>query len=245
MSQIYQQTLSLEQIQIYSSCPRQYGYSIGAPKPQAPEDHFIKSSIRTLIKQSYANRSEHGYDPQWDTIKSRVNKLCFKDININDKEAFQFAYKRSYNILRVMHHWYYKLFCNDSVEGLVNVPLNVLVNKTTVNAEIDIALLDSKHKLIPIIFNYNDILPTMLYNNIQFKTLLWMIYKETGVYPKLVYYYVINNESIHKHEVYNKTPLNVIENYVNFIVRGIENKIFYPSVNTQCDTCSYNKICTI
>jgi hypothetical protein len=244
MSLISPKTLTLEQIQTYSSCPRQYGYSIGAPK-QPAEDNFIKSSIKTLVKQCYANRSQHGYDPQWDTIKSRVNKLCFVDTDINDKEAFQFAYKRSYNILRVMHHWYYKLFANDSVEGLVNIPLNVLVNKTIVQAQLDIALLDKEHKLIPIIFNDNDILPTMLYNNIQFKTLLWLIYKETGVYPELVYYFNITQESIHKHEVYNKTPVNVIENYVNFIVRGIENKIFYPSVNSQCSSCRFEKQCTI
>lgn len=237
-----QTSLTLDQLQTYSKCPRQYGYSIGAPKPK---DMSTRSIIKDLIKQAYANRSQHGYDPQWETIKSRVDKLVYENVDISNKEAYKLAYKRAMNLLSIMHQWYYKLFSKDDRDGLVNIPLNVLVNKTTITSNIEVAILDKHYQIVPIIFNDQDILPTMLYNNLKFKSLLWLIYKETDIYPKLTYYYQVTDSNISKHEIYNKTPLSTIENYMNFMVRGIENKIFYPSVSEQCNNCEYNSICSI
>lgn len=235
--------LTLDQIQLYSNCPRKFGYTLAAETIQ-PQPDFFRESIKALVKQCYINRSQHGYNPQWDTVKARVNKLCFADVDMSNKEAFQFAHKRSVELLTVLHYWYHKHFSEESREALVNIPLSVTVNRTVIEETLDIAVLDSKYKLIPTIFNDTDILPNMLYNNMKFKSLLWLVYKETGVIPEVTNYLVITQQGIHPHKVFNKTHMDVIDKYVNFIIRAIENSVFYPSVSSQCDTCEFQKICT-
>ncbi|HLX54686.1 MAG TPA: hypothetical protein VKR58_12125, partial [Aquella sp.] len=89
---------------MYSACPRKYGYSIlTAPSNKSPDNN--KNAIKDLIKQAYANKSQHGYIPQWDTIKTRVNKIAYENIDISNKEAYSLAYKRSLSLLAIMHQW--------------------------------------------------------------------------------------------------------------------------------------------
>lgn len=245
MLQTFQKTfhLSPTQIQSYSICPRQFGFELQVP-PITKQDTF-KENIKILIKQCYINRTQHGYNPQWETIKQRINKICFSEIDINNKEAFKLASKRAINLLGVMHVWYTKHFSIDSREALVNVPLQVTVNKTIISETLDIALLDAKYQVVPVIFNDTDILPNMMYNNMKFKTLLWLIYKEINIVPNVSEYLVITNQSIQVHKLFNKTHMDTIDNYVNFIIRAIENKIFYPSVSEHCNSCSFRDVCVI
>lgn len=245
MLQTFQKTLHLSptQIQSYSVCPRQFGFELQTPII-SKHDPF-KENIKLLIKQCYINRTQHGYNPQWETIKQRVNKICFVDTDINDKEAFKLASKRAIQLLAVMHIWYTKHFSNDSREALVNVPLQVTVNKTIISDTLDIALLDTKYQVVPVIFNDTDILPNMMYNNMKFKTLLWLIYKEINIIPKVSEYIVITDLTVQVHKLFNKTHMDTIDNYVNFIVRAIENKIFYPSVSEHCSGCNFKDVCII
>lgn len=244
MLPIYPKTITLDQIQSYSICPRQFGFNI-AETIDLPTKNAFRDNVKELIKQSYINRTQHGYSPQWETIKQRVNKLYFSSIDINDKEAFKLASKQSISLLNVMHYWYYKHFSNDTREALVNIPLQVTVNRTILETNLDLAFLDNKYNVIPALFNDNDILPNMLYNNMKFKTLLWMVYKQIEIIPDVSKYIFITDQTVQVHDIFNKTYMDTIDRYINFIIRGIENKIFYPSVSSHCDSCAFKNKCII
>jgi CRISPR/Cas system-associated exonuclease Cas4 (RecB family) len=232
--------INLNQIQLYSSCPRKFGFVQSVP-PTKQEDNIFK----TIIKQCYINRSQHGYDPQWETIKTRVNRHYFADVDIKDKEAFSTAYKQSLATITVLHYWYHKTFMSDNRHGIVNIPLGVQVSNSTIVASVDIILLDQKYGPVPLIFSDNYPSLLTLHNDIKFKTLLWLIWKETTYESKKTEFAITTSESIKYTSIYNKSSMDTIEKYVNFIVRGIENKVYYPSVNTQCNSCEYAKICVI
>jgi hypothetical protein len=71
-----------------------------------------------------------------------------------------------------------------------------------------------------------------------------MIYKEINIVPELTEYIVIAPESVQVHKIFNKTHMDVINDYTNYLVRGMEHKIFYPSVSKDCNECPYKNICT-
>lgn len=235
---------SPDHIQTYSQCPRQFSFKYNS------EYNFSKldpnrESIKDLIKQCYINRTKHGYDPEWNTLKSRINKICFGHININNKIEFDLAYKKSISLLKLFHRWYYKEFKRDTRQGICNVKLSVPISSSIVDVTVDLILLDPKYKVVPIIFDDDSLLPEQLHNNIKIKSTLYLLYKEIGHYPSLFEYYSISPERIDIHHAYNKTQLDIIEKHVNFIVRGIEYKAFYTSVSEQCNSCSFQKICNL
>lgn len=236
--------LTLDQVKRYSKCPRQFSFVESAgdifSKPN-PETQIAK----TLIKQSYTNRSQHGYDPQWETIKTRINKHYFSSIDVSNKDIFQYTYKKSVAMMGVMHYWYYKVFLNDTRHGVANVPMSVDVSNSTINISIDAILIDNKYGPVPLIFNDDGQEAIELHNDIKFKSMLWMIWKNTGMVPKTVEFATVTTDSVKYQRIWNKTPMQTIEKYINFIVRGIENKIFYPSVNSQCNHCAFKQICIL
>lgn len=234
--------ISLEDIRIYSKCPRQYFYGKSVPFTRT-EDRY-RSIIKTVIRQSYINRSQHNYDPQWETIKTRINKLYFENVDVSRKEIFDPIYRQSVATMATMHYWYHKIFLNDMRSGIVNIPMNVDISNSSINFSMDI-LLDNKYEAVPLLFNDYNLVPVELSNDIEFKSLLYLFYKATDLYPKVVEYGIITQDSVKYQKVFSKTPIDTIEKYVNFIVRGMENKIFYPSVNEQCSSCRFKDICTI
>ncbi len=234
--------LSLEDIKTYSKCPRQYFYDKNAPSIRYKDQY--RSVIQTVIKQSYINRSQHNYDPQWETIKTRINKSYFENVDVSKKEVFEPIYRKSVATMQTMHYWYHKIFMEDLRPGIVNVPLTVDISNSVINLTVD-TLLDNKYEVVPLIFNDNNLTPIQLANNIEFKTIMYCIYKAIGVYPKVIEYAIITQDSVKYQKVFNKTPIDTIEKYVNFIVRGIEHKVFYPSVNEQCENCRFKDICTL
>ncbi len=234
--------ISLEQILTYSKCPKKYSFDLYNIKQKSinKNDEIIKN----LIKEIYINRAQDGYTTQWETVKSRIDKICFKDINIKDKTAFNDAYNRSKNLLSIMHTWYYKYFSLDKREGLVNLTLDTQVDKLTISHTYDLIILDPNYKTIPIIFALNNWDYTTLHNNLYIKLITWMLYKNLGYDSKVLEYWIPNSNSIEIRKIFNKTKMDILEKYINFIVRGIEYDIFYPSVNEQCNTCEYKNICT-
>ncbi len=233
--------LDPKQIKLFASCPKQYSFLVNSGLDTKPKVNIIKE----LIKQCYINRTQHGYNPQWETIKTRINKHCFGPVDIKDKEAFQKAYRESVNLIGILHYWYFKIFAEDNRTCVVNVPLKIQVSNSFVQSSIDLVALDSKYQMIPILFDDSEIDFVKPYNDIIFKVLMWMIWKETGVFIKKVDHAVVTQDSVQYSSVWNKSSMDTIEKYVTFIVKAIENKVFFPSVGSQCSQCPFEKICSI
>ena len=239
-------SLTLDQIQNYSICPRQLGYKLINGDNGNSSLSPIRKIVKEIIKQAYINRAQHSYTPQWETIKARVNKACFEDIDINNKAQFKIIYEQSITILNILSGWYHKIFLSTKHEGITNVPLSVVINRTTISYQADLVLYDSDYGIIPVLFNDNDILPTMLYNNIKYKSILWLLYKELDVISKLSQYIFIGPNSLQVHNIYNKEDsIKRTGRYLEYIVTGIEKQIFYPCISSECNTCLYKDICTI
>ncbi len=220
------------------------GYELVSPlvsKVPVSKDTIVKD----IIKQCFINRSQHSYNPEWETIKARVNKACFESIDINIKEDYEKAYQLSIQCLQILHYWYYKSFTLDTREALINVPINLLVSNSTINAQIDIVLLDNKYGAIPIVFS-NGLSPNSLYNNIETKGLLWLLYTQLEKYPTKYEYLVINERVVDTNILFAKSDsIDRIGKYIVHIVKSIESQVFYPSVSEACNSCRFSSICTI
>lgn len=235
--------LTLDDIQAYSQCPRQYAFRKNAGLGmQSSKYRYI---IREIIKQCYINRTQHNYDPQWETIKTRINKFYFENIDVSRKEIFEPVYRESIATMGTLHYWYYKIFNEDVRTGIVNVPVSLPVSNSILTTIIDVVLLDKQYGPVPIVFDNDKIIPNQLSTNIKFKSLFFMLSKELQVPVTVCEYGIITEQTVKYQKVFNKSAIDTIEKYVNFIVRGIENKIFYPSVNEQCNHCSFQQICVL
>lgn len=235
--------LSLNDIKIYSKCPRQYSYLRQVEIPTKTSSY--RTIIKQIIKQCYINRTQHNYDPQWETIKTRINKFYFEHTDVTKKEIFEPVYRESIATMATLHYWYYKIFMEDPRHGIVNVPIETEISNSTVNIIIDIVLLDKKYGPVPVLFDDNKYLAFDLSRDITFKSMFFMLSRELQTSSVVAEYAIITENSVKYQKVFNKTPIDTIEKYVNFIVRGIENKVFYPSVNEQCNHCSFREICVL
>ncbi len=235
------QPIQLNQIAKYSACAQKYSLS-QISLPTKTNDGF-KDHIKELIKQCYVNRTKSNSDPTWETVKNRINKICFEDADINNKEEFNEAYKLSIRLLTVMHHWYYKQFTKDKLTGFVNLPLSYFYGSFSIEETLDLVFLDNKFGIIPVFFSDIPIAP--LYNNIEYKSLLYMLYLETNVAPEVTDYLIIKEESVIRKRVVNKVEaIKQMGKHINHILTGISNKVFTPAVSEQCDSCEFKSICS-
>lgn len=237
--------LTLEDIELYSKCPKQYSF-YKATKTN-PIIHYKDEEriVKEIIKQSYINRTQHNYDPEWSTIKSRINKYCFEGVDVSQKDIFEPVYRKSIQIMTALHYWYYNMFVNDSRFGIVNVPLSINVANSTINMVADIVLIDQEHGPVPIIFGDTTTKSTTVNRDIKFKTMLLALAKQTQTAVRAAEMVLITPETVKYKKLLNKTPIDTIEKYVTFIVKGIEHSIFYPSVNEQCNNCSFRNVCVL
>ncbi len=232
--------LSLEKILLYSQCPKKYSFDLHQIKKNTIDSN--KLVIKNLIKQIYINKTKDGFTTSWETIKARINKICFEPVDINNKEQFNIALKRAESLLSIMHGWYYKYYLNQTVqEGLVNIPLERLVSKTTITHTYDLVVLNLKHKAIPVIFDTI----TNPHNNLYLKAMVWLLSKELKEPINKIELWDITSTKVDIVSLYNKTDIEYIDKCINFITRSIEFKIFYPAVSEQCNSCEWKNVCTI
>ena len=235
--------ITLQQIQKYSECPRQLHYKQSLEKELYPKvvDPF-KVLVKDIIKQSYSSYIKNKSYLSWITIKNRIDKICFKSTNIDDSDQFDKAYKQSIKLINGLYKWYYSYYIK-SPPALVNVDLSIPIGNSVINHRLDLLFI-KEDRLVPLIFD--DTMLSIPYNRLEYKALLWLIYKETQQFPKVTEFIQIREQSIKSLSMHNSLDIiDKLERYILHIVQGIEKSIFYPSINSQCNECEFKTICTI
>lgn len=238
--------ITLPHLLAFSKCPKKYAFDKQTGIQISSPTDFNSSIVKNIIKRTYVTDTKDSKIRTWDSIKNELNKQCYKNIDINNKQQFQLAYKKSIAILDILYHWYHKYYINNSTDAFVNFPLEVeLSNGIIISHTFDLLLLDPTKQVIPVMFNDYGWDPSTLSNNLYVKAQFWLLQKAADLTPKQLYYWTPKMYAFETKIIYNKSNLQNLDRYINFIASGIKYEIAYPAVNEQCTVCPYRDICTV
>ncbi len=206
--------------------------------------------LERCLKGAYINKSRTGIRPSWKSITGTVDKFVFRDVDIEDQEATKVAYKRSLSYIdSIKKSWFDPLFLTESYDGLCDMKLGMIVGEhSLLHDTVDLILFDEKDVIICQVTDVDDPVST-LYNDIRLRGQALMLSRELGKNVNKIRRITWKKETaitvkdihIHHPEEFNRKT----EIAISQMVEGIRNEVFYTSVNTQCLTCPFRKICSM
>lgn len=210
--------------------------------------------LKDIVCSAYLRASRQTKKNPWRLITAEIDKFIFADILPREHPDYDTdidtKFKRSVDYIRsIQKTWYDPYFLTEGMEGFPELkcaylcPGNILVTDTT-----DLVIFNEKD-LILCRFSNVELTPAVLYNDIRLRAQALMLSKSLGrTVTKLRNMsweedktkISVRDINIHKPvEFMGKT-----ENAILHMVNGIRNKVFYPSINEQCNSCPFNTICS-
>ena len=236
--------VTLQEIFEQSKCPNKRFYSIKYKNKVVntiSKDEFI---VRNIIKKCFVSSNTKNFyqSIQWNTVKNEIDKACFADIDINDKEQFDKEYNRSVSLRQKLHSFYYDYFVDETRDAICNLDTSFDIKDVRVSISIDLVLFDTEN-LIPVIFIEDGINPEHLSNSLKIKGKCLSLYKNSGYWPDQIGIINIIENKIKITFIKNNCSLKEIDDAMSILAMSVGANIRYPSVSEQCEVCDFKKIC--
>jgi hypothetical protein len=227
--------IQIGQLRDYSQCPAyaKFNWSAGSPS--------YRTITENVIRSCYMDLAVNNKKVDWRTVRNRVHHqvlLHSEELNANQ------IYKLVVLILDSIKKWYLEEFRDGEEEGLVDLRLELEINKTKVEVNID-GLLVEGNKITLVDFTEKETTQDIL-RDIGLRTKVLALSKQNITVNKVLSI-KCSDRSV------RCTPLKVDNipnwNYKNeqilqLMLLGMKQKIFYPSPTSMCSTCKYKDICT-
>lgn len=234
--------IPLHQIKAYSKCPAYASFS----KKSKPVPESVRNKIiSNVIKKCYVRHSQTGYRVPWRIILKWIDHDILKEINLKDDDAYDKAKSLADSIVVPVNHWYHRLYKKEEHEGYVNVPVSAIAGGCEIYDTVPIIKMSDPITIIII----DDIVNSQvqMYNDFKVRGLLWLVSRQLGLETLKAEHLLIGptraleSTSI----VCNKEMNKKIESSISHIAIAIRNNVCYPSITLMCNSCPYNKECSL
>lgn len=234
--------LSLDDISIFSKCPRYF---------RLLESGYITpislrlSIVEKIIKKAYIRRTEYEKKTEWKTIVNWVDRSVFKNVDIENDESFKGARKLSESVLVFIRKWYEFDYIRNVHTSYVDVPVTYDFGSNLVVGRVPLVHVGDK-----LIISYIDEVETnefKIYNNIKVMGWACMLLEELDIEELVVRYLRIGQESGMEvvEAVVKRGKCPGVREMVGEIASSIAAGISYPSYTEMCKPCSFRRGCRI
>jgi hypothetical protein len=159
-------------------------------------------------------------------------------------ESAQEAYKYYKDALTALHKWFHHIFIPYPAGMLVNAPVVAhLDTNHTYYGKVDMF---SPELGEAVVFTTDQVPLLHQYNDLEMFTHLWAVEKFLGVKIDTCVKLIISPRKVEEKR-YKITPevKDRVCRSIDFLMNGITNQIFHPSISLHCSTCPYRFRCSI
>lgn len=236
--------LSLEKdIAYFSKCPKFFDFS---KTKILPSSSFCLSIIEKVIKRAYIKRTDYEKKTEWRTIVGWIDKEVFRNVDVENEEAFDAGRKLSENILTFVQKWYEFDYIRDTAASYVNVPVVYDFVTSIVYGNVPILQIDGD---IPTIIYIDELEHDnfKIYNNIVAMAWACMLLEELDIDEIRVSHLSVGPDAgIKRNPVtVKKTKCGKVRSIIKQIAFSIEAGIYYPSFTAECNFCPFRQNCRI
>lgn len=240
--------IPLTQYDSYASCPKRLEYETKhqlfpivtlEPKP---------ALLKHLVLSSYSDGIRDGSRSSWKNVVGLIDDYSYSTIDTADQSQLDKAYSQSLKYLRIIKRDWYDKYYLVSGDGLPNCPISYPI--TT-----DIEIIDTVDlvtyigdKIVLNHFGNQDLGVGTIFNNLRLRGQQLLLSLNLKMPVTTIRYFTwINNDIIVK-DTHIKDPYVFMQKTgkaLKQITEGIQDQVFYTSVNTQCLTCPFRSICSM
>lgn len=235
--------VSLDQLSLASKCLRRYNYTKD-PAPQETEDARIAQAV---VQRCYLKVARSGFKADWRKVVGWTDKLVFKDMNVDDTEAFRAGRRRSETILRWLTRWYNEIYLPEQSETWVNLSLSHDFPRFTVEGVAPVVKLEKDTPTVSLVSSkvVNGVTP--LYNDLRLRGLMWIIGEALeSDSVRLEYLSIGEQGGFEVTEIFTDQEANArTAQMAEHVGSLIMCEVNYPSVSEQCNSCEFRRRCRI
>lgn len=240
-------TVTARRIDLYTRCPKRAQFAWESES----ETSLTYRIISNVIKSVYMYQTRKKRIPAFRSIPGWVDRFLQDEIDINQDAEQQ--YKLAKNIIARLHIWYSRHYLEHFCDhGLINLPVTIGIGpSTTYYDQVDIVTVGQPVR----IFDFAEVRDniefrayngTRVYNDMRVHTKMWTFAKasglELGEYVRLV----IGPQSIKPVKIrVLDGMLEKQKRYLQHIIQGIQDQVFYPAFSEQCLNCPYSERCSM
>jgi hypothetical protein len=236
-------------IALYGNCPVKQKNRKGKDSVRQDEDIGFKI-VRQVVLKAYSMLLHQHKVPSWKWVRSYIDisyrKIC-------DIESPHDVFKSAEGIFLALHRWYHSMFLDElHFEGVPNVPISLPLGKGyRFTDNIDLVGLDTDKGITLVdLVPFDEIQKGRMYNDLTVHARVWGFEHDTQLSVSRYCRVIVHPRRSSLRTVwFDKNPMlkrkEQIKSYINYLMMGIINEMYYPSLSVQCDTCPYVVQCHI
>jgi len=242
-----------EKIEIASRCLKQYQYYKDFRFEERTSFSPRTELLRNIVRGAYLALSRQTKTNPWRRVTSEIDKFIYQDVPHRDDPTYDkqvdLLFKKSISYINTVRKvWYKPLFLTEGLEGFPDFKCSFPYYNLMVIDTADLVLFNADD-LIICTFSDIELTPSLLYNNMRLRMLALML--ESSLKRKVTRLRCmswargqdeidVKDIFIHNHNEFMKKT----EKTLMYILSGIKNEIFYPSISEQCNACPFKEICS-
>lgn len=237
--------LSLEQIYMFSLCPKAYRFSDKHPAlsyldimfPATKETEVILRMAQLAYRSSFVNRQH----VKWNQLRGALLKECVKNEVGPDK------------MLLALNDWFYKYYKKDNRVGLSNLIIKEQFCDAIITGNAPLVVLGDGDKYPHAFQVYRSRNGSLLksekedmQNNFLLRAYLWLLSRHVGANIHTIEVFSLSKNTVTCTEISVPPEHNSMESNIEQILKSILHGVDYPSQNLDiCNNCFFRKDCTI
>ena len=231
--------LNLQELELFSQCPRYYW-----EKKISPVRDRQFAIITHVIKKCYITATETQFKATWRTVVGWVDALVFKNISLDNDEAFQSAKSVSEYALIALQSWYHSYYLEENLNVFTDLDLG-LEDRYYFYDKIDAIQLSNPVRLI--VFTREDITPRSIKNNLRNRGQCVLVSSNLDCKDLMLRVHSIKERG--GFTTFEK-PIDTLDNnrvqkIMVSIGQSIERKVNYPSRISACNQCQLDRRCRL
>lgn len=238
--------ISLNDLRDFSYCPAYYNFNKKSPVIWKPDNRKLVI-LQDVIKKAYLRVMQDKRKADWKMLLGWVDKAVFADVDIDNDQQFERARTLAESILGSLKQWYEKIYSIElPAEGYADLELQTQMGQVVLECGVPLLKVTDPPTLVIVsstVVNRLD-----LYNNVEYRALIWALCRELDV-DDLVLEYLCFNDSNGgfkaTHLESNRKMLARTEDVIKQIGVSIKLGINYTSRSVECASCPFQKDCVL
>lgn len=244
--------LPVLKLETYSKCPKKFEYSLRSgdpPRLLGPKAALLKQ----IVSDAHLRFTRNQETTAWRSVTAAIDKSIFSELPHRDDpnydDLIDAFLKKSFRYMEMVRKgWYDPVYMKEELQGFPDLSVTVPMHLAQVHDDIDLVLFDEKDLIVCRFGSIEEHAGT-LYNDLRFRAQALLVSKRLGkpvtklrslVWTEDTERVSVTDLFIHDQEEF----MGKTEGALNQILSGIRAGVFYPSVNEQCKSCPYNRICS-
>lgn len=225
-------------IDLYSRCPKRSQFQWTSVPQEVNELAFFRYVVQKVIVWNTKFKEPPTWKQVFRWAADQINSIIVGSVK---KENFT----QSQKLLSQLNDWYHNIFLPaGGTIGIPNVPLFLNLANSRLELKVDLLSWDPQPTLVQFEYRKAPTSTRILFEKPSIYAKLWLLNQLLSVKTNHCRIIYILPESVQvRDKELSDEQLRRGALSTDFILKGIQSQIFYPSITEQCNYCPYRTKC--